>query len=711
MLFALLALAIAATPAAQEVVCIGDSITAGAGLEAQHAWPLLLEQRMEEGAHVVNLGVSGATLLQGTDNPYLASARWSKSKVRSADVVIVMLGTNDSVLQERRKCWDKVDQLPDDLNAMLSAIQQRFGTPHILLCSPPPMFANAAGIKPPRTADLSERAPRLKELARAYRNFAIEHDGVEYVDVSRVLKVNMVTDGVHLTPFGSAAIADHLAARLRTPPSTAADSPATKLMQQIIKLELLDFHGYEGFGFYLPGQVACKLVRPHTAAAGHPWIWRARFWGHQPELDLALLERGFHLVYCDVANLYGSPTAVARWRQAYEFLHEELGLGAKPVLEGLSRGGLIVLNFAVQYPDDVAAIVLDNGVCDFRSWPGGKNGKRSDADWQQLLQAYGLEDERAWSGAESPLNDLGILAKERLPIHVLLGTADDVVPPAENGAKLIELYQDLGGPVTTWLKPGKGHHPHGLNPVQPLVRSLLRDIGFDAFNPASAIVPSVEYRGHPAGWGGGTWLNQLHKINQLAEQNPELDVVFFGDSITQGMTGSADRLTHQDGKRAIDRIPNTVSLGLSGDRTEHLRYRLRNGALTTLDPEVIVLQIGVNNINAFHTAQEVTEGLALLTKDILQQEPQATILICGPFPCGKSAADIRRQVVEELHLQAAQLAEHEHVIHMDLRSLFLDEDGNTNAMMAGDAIHISAAGKQTWIDAIAPTIHDLVNRN
>lgn len=709
MLLALLGLALAASPAAQEVVCVGDSITAGAGLAQQHAWPVLLEQRLGEGAHVVNLGVSGATLLQGTDNPYLSTRRWAAPDTPNADIVIVMLGTNDSVLQEKRKCWDKVDHLEADLTTLCTVIQIRFGNPRILLCSPPPMFANAAGISPQRAADLSERAPRLQILARAYRSYALEHDNVDFVDMSRVLKLNMVTDGVHLTPFGSAAIADFLAAQLRTTPSTALLSPTDRLSQAIAELKLQEFHGFDAFDFHLAPGVACKLVRPHTAAKGHPWIWRARFWGHQPELDLALLERGFHLVYCDVSNLYGSPSAVAKWRQAYEFFHEKLGLSPKPILEGLSRGGLIVLNYAVQYPQDVAAIVLDNGVCDFRSWPGGKNGKRSDVDWQQLLAAYGLEDEQAWSGEHSPLRDLEILAKAKLPIHVLLGTADEVVPPAENGARLIELYQQYGGPATSWLKPGKGHHPHGLNPVEPLVRSLLQDLDFDHYNPAITALPSVEYRGHPAGWGGGSWLDQLQKINALAEQHQDLEVVFFGDSITQGMTGSSDRLTHLDGKRAIDRIPNAVSLGLSGDRTEHLRYRLLNGALSKLDPKVIVLQIGVNNINAHHSGEEVAAGLQLLTEDILRQEPQATILICGPFPCGQEAADLRRRAIEQVHQAAAQLAAHERVIHMDLRSLFLDEDGHTNELMAGDAIHISGAGKEAWIDAIAPSIHDLVN--
>ncbi|MEJ0103914.1 MAG: hypothetical protein WDO19_15725 [Bacteroidota bacterium] len=68
------------------------------------------------------------------------------------------------------------------------------------------------------------------------------------------------------------------------------------------------FYGYECADFQLDGR-ACKIVQPKWAAKGKPWIWRARFWGHEPQTDIALLERGFHVVYCDVAELFGNADA------------------------------------------------------------------------------------------------------------------------------------------------------------------------------------------------------------------------------------------------------------------------------------------------------------------------------------------------------------------------------------------------------------------
>ena len=76
------------------------------------------------------------------------------------------------------------------------------------------------------------------------------------------------------------------------------------------------WHGYERIDFSLPGDGArCILVKPKTPAKGNPWIWRARFWGHQPALDLQLLGKGFHLTYCEVGGLFGAPRAVERWNK------------------------------------------------------------------------------------------------------------------------------------------------------------------------------------------------------------------------------------------------------------------------------------------------------------------------------------------------------------------------------------------------------------
>ena len=235
------------------------------------------------------------------------------------------------------------------------------------------------------------------------------------------------------------------------------------------------WHGYERIDFSLPGDGArCILVKPKTPAKGNPWIWRARFWGHQPALDLQLLGKGFHLAYCEVGGLFGAPRAVERWNK-FHALAVQQGLSSRPVLEGMSRGGLIIVNWASANPDKVTAIYGDNPVCNFNSWPGGKNGKFSKKDWQRCLKAYGLSAAAATDHPQ-PLSPATLkpLAEKKVPIALVLGLADMVVPAGENGEALARNYESLGGPLKIWRKPGKGHHPHGLHPPDELTAWLLQ---------------------------------------------------------------------------------------------------------------------------------------------------------------------------------------------------------------------------------------------
>ncbi|NNC87373.1 MAG: hypothetical protein HKN82_02805 [Akkermansiaceae bacterium] len=247
-------------------------------------------------------------------------------------------------------------------------------------------------------------------------------------------------------------------------PAAAADWPGAKTGE---------WNGFARHDFALPGDGAkCIVVEPKKPAERMPWIWRARFFGHQPALDVMLLEAGYHLAYCDVANLYGSPAAVARWDRFHEFVTAR-GWSKRPVLEGMSRGGLVVFNWASANPGKVAAIYGDNPVCDFRSWPGGKNGKLSQRDWERCLAAYGITPAEAEHHRQprSPAT-LKPLAAAKVPVALVLGTADAVVPPKENGELLAANYAELGGPVRVWRKPGQGHHPHGLHPPDELAAFL-----------------------------------------------------------------------------------------------------------------------------------------------------------------------------------------------------------------------------------------------
>ncbi|MCD6347819.1 MAG: family 20 glycosylhydrolase [Bacteroidales bacterium] len=223
-----------------------------------------------------------------------------------------------------------------------------------------------------------------------------------------------------------------------------------------------DFHGYQGMNFNYRG-MACRIVQPDSAAEGKPWIWRARFWGHEPQLDIALLERGYHVVWCDVGKLFGNQEAVDRFDRFYALMQKG-GLAHKAVLEGMSRGGLIIYNWAVQNADKVACIYADAPVLDGTSWPGGfGTGKGSKPGWERFKMAYQINtraDSVRFAG--DPIHQAVAIAKTRIPLIHVCGEADHVVPIAENTNPFEKIILANGGTIKVIRKPGVDHHPHSL---------------------------------------------------------------------------------------------------------------------------------------------------------------------------------------------------------------------------------------------------------
>ena len=235
-----------------------------------------------------------------------------------------------------------------------------------------------------------------------------------------------------------------------------------------------DWNGYQRFDFVFK-QRKCIVVQPQKPANGKPWIWRARFFGHQPQADLELLKHGFHLAYCDVANLFGNAAAVGHWNDFYDYLTGEHQFSRKVALEGMSRGGLIIYNWAYHNAEKVSCIYGDAPVCDIKSWPGGKGvGKGHLGTWKNCLKAYGLTEAEALQFKGNPIDHLKPLAEKTVPLLHIVGAADTVVPVAENTTIVEQRFKRLGGKIQVISKPGIGHHPHSLKDPAKIVEFVLK---------------------------------------------------------------------------------------------------------------------------------------------------------------------------------------------------------------------------------------------
>lgn len=235
------------------------------------------------------------------------------------------------------------------------------------------------------------------------------------------------------------------------------------------------WNGFVRHDFQVDGKNVI-VVAPEKPLPGRPWLWRGEFFGAFASADVELVKRGWHLAYISVPNQFGSPTVMEAWDKFYNAMVKEYGMSKQPGLCGMSRGGLYAMAWGDRHPDRTLAIWLDNAVCDGKSWPGGKlkklgSGAGSDGEWNNLLRAFDFKsDEEAIAYQGFPVDRLENLAKAKVPLLLVYGDSDKVVPHQENSEIVYERYTKLGGPVERIVKQGGDHHPHGLEDPSPIVQ-------------------------------------------------------------------------------------------------------------------------------------------------------------------------------------------------------------------------------------------------
>jgi len=377
------------------------------------------------------------------------------------------------------------------------------------------------------------------------------------------------------------------------------------------------FHGYELVDFKL-GKVACKVVIPKKIADGKPWVWRARFWGHEPQFDLAMLERGYHVVYCDVGNLFGSPEAVKRWNECYNYLRFEHLFADRVVLEGMSRGGLIIYNWAAANPDKVAAIYGDAPVMDFKSWPGGKGASKGAASaWKTCLKAYGMSEAEALAYKGNPIDNLVPLAKAGIPIIHVVGDVDKVVPVAENTAIAEARYKELGGVFEVIHKKDVGHHPHCLKDPQPIVDFILRHDQSVSTIPAEQIVSDKNFILR------GNYQNSRIQF----EQNKQGHVAFIGGSITE-MDGYRPMVCAMLKERFPDTEFNFTAAGISSTCSDTGAFRLQRDVLSKGPLDMLFCEFAVNDDQDSEQAyNDALRGMEGIIAQARQHNPKVDIVI------------------------------------------------------------------------------------
>src|ERR1043166_3157127 len=180
----------------------------------------------------------------------------------------------------------------------------------------------------------------------------------------------------------------------------------------------------------------------------------------------------------------------------------------------------------------------------------------------------------------------------------------------------------------------------------------------------------------------------------------DAEILFMGDSITDGWR-------RQELWKEKYQPMNAVDFGISGDKTEHVLWRLENGECEGIKPKVIVLMIGTNNTGT-NSAPQIVEGITAIVKDFRKRLPQSKILLLGVFPRGEKADHPARKKIKEINAQIAKLDDGKMIKYLDIGDKFLDADGNLPKDIMPDALHPNAKGYQIWADAMDPTLQALL---
>ncbi len=235
------------------------------------------------------------------------------------------------------------------------------------------------------------------------------------------------------------------------------------------------------------------------------------------------------------------------------------------------------------------------------------------------------------------------------------------------------------------------------NSVRACIGIILLSIGFTGCTSAKThsavtLVPRT----------GDWWVQRHESFNQRAQQG-DVDLIFIGDSITHAWEDAGKEIWNRYyGHR------KAMNLGIGGDRTQHVLWRLNHGNIVGISPKVAVIMIGTNNSNGTdNTAEEIADGITATVKLLRSKLPQTKVLLLEIFPRGETHG-LQRDKNAKASEIAMKIADGRMVHSMDIGEHFLQADGTLTKEIMPDYLHLTPQGYQIWAIAIEGKLRELL---
>ncbi|MBI9017303.1 MAG: hypothetical protein JEZ07_08600 [Phycisphaerae bacterium] len=363
-------------------------------------------------------------------------------------------------------------------------------------------------------------------------------------------------------------------------------------------------------------------------------------------------------------------------------------------ITGLSMGGHGAMFLAIRHKDVFGVVGCQSGGVDIRPFPD---------NWDIKKRLGPLTENKERWNELTVINQAKTLKDNDLQICIDCGTSDFFLNV--NRALHQQLLDDKISHVYT-ERPGGHSWDYWSNSIKYQMlfftecfnKAKIKVQKDKTFNTALIAVPKLENDFYD-------WYQRHSDILKIKNKiNPQIIIV--GDSITHMWAGdpkSKIARGQQQWKNVFGKY-RVLNSGFGWDRIQNVLWRIDNGEIDNIRPDVFIINIGTNNLAAHNaranTPAEITEGINEICQQIKNRHPRARIILMSIFPRGQHSTDNFRSKILETNKLLKTLSVKQQLEFLDIHDEFLDKDGNIPQELMGDFLHPTAKGYDIWADAL-----------